>query len=50
MCTHENTKNWVWMGRKETVCTDCGTAIWHEDKPMCWTDTKTGKVVAVFDD
>jgi hypothetical protein len=50
MCTHDNTKKWVWMGRTEIVCTDCFDMMWHEDKPMTWTDMDTGKVVAVFDD
>ena len=37
MCNHTNTKTMKWMGRMETVCTDCWTTVWHENKPMTWT-------------
>ena len=36
MCEHTNTKTLNWMGRKETVCTDCWETTWHEDTPMTW--------------
>ena len=36
MCEHTNTKTWNWMGREETVCTDCFEVLWHENKPMTW--------------
>jgi len=47
-CEHKNTKTWTWMSRQETVCTDCWKDIWHEDKPMAWTDMETGEVVVRF--
>ena len=37
MCEHTNTKTWKWMGRMETVCTDCWKVLEHEDKPMTWS-------------
>ena len=37
MCEHTNTKTMKWMGREETVCTDCWNTTWHEDKPMTWS-------------
>ena len=36
MCEHTNTKTLNWMGRQETVCTDCWETTWHEDTPMTW--------------
>ena len=37
MCDHKTTKTLKWMGRQETVCTDCWETTWHEDKPMTWS-------------
>lgn len=48
MCKHEKTKTWSWMGRVETVCTDCWTVTWHEDKPM--TLTLDNRVLVTFSD
>ena len=37
MCEHTNTKTWKWMGREETVCTNCWNVLWHEERPMTWS-------------
>ena len=50
MIEHTHTKTWIWMGRKETICTECFEVLSHEDKPMRWTNQKTGKVEAEFND
>ena len=47
MCEHTNTKTWKWMGRMETVCTDCWEVTWHEDKPMTWSHKE--EVLVVWD-
>ena len=47
MCEHTNTKTWKWMGRQETVCTDCWKVLEHEDKPM--TRSLGDEVLVVWD-
>ena len=47
MCDHKTTKTLTWMGRQETVCTDCWETTWHEDTPMTWS--LNGEVLVTWD-